>query len=119
MMNEKSNFLAGILIGALAGIGLGMLIAPQAGEATRQKIRDRADEMGSRLRSGTDDLSGRVRKGADELGQRGRTMVDDLTQRGRSAVDEGSRKLREAYDRGRETIGRVEQAGDTGDNESA
>jgi gas vesicle protein len=118
-MNEKSNFLAGILIGALAGIGLGMLVAPQSGGATRQKIRDRADEMGTRLRSSTDDLSGRMRKGADELGQRGRTMVDDLTQRGRTVMDEGSRRLRDAYERGRETISRVEQTGDTGDNEPA
>jgi len=116
-MNERANFLAGMVVGALAGIGLGMLIAPQTGEVTRQKIRDRADEMGTRLRSGTDELSGRVRKSADELGQRSRTMVDELTQRGRSAVDEGSRRLRKAYERGRETIGGVEQAGESGENE--
>jgi hypothetical protein len=34
-------------------------------------------------------------------------------------MDEGSRRLRDAYERGRETISRVEQTGDTGDNEPA
>ena len=106
-MGEKTDFLAGIVIGALAGIGLGMLFAPQSGQATRQRLKDRADEMGTRLRSGADEVSGRMRQSADEL-----------TQRGRKVVDEGSRRLRDAYDRGRETIARGEPAGESGENES-
>ena len=106
-MGQKSDFLAGIVVGALAGIGLGILFAPQSGQVTRQRVRDRADEMGTRLRSS-----------ADELTQRGRTAMDELTHRGRMAVDEGSRRLRDAYDRGRETIARGESAAEPGENNS-
>src|SRR3989304_10325758 len=77
-MGQKSDFLPGIVVGALTGIGLGILFAPQSGQVTRQRVRDRADEMGTRLRSSADDLT-----------QRGRTAMDELTHRGRMAVDEG------------------------------
>src|SRR3990172_2068467 len=117
-MGEKTDFLAGIVIGALAGIGLGMLFAPQSGQATRQRLKDRADEMGTRLRSSADEVSGRGRQNADELTERGRTAMDELAQRGRKVVDEGSRRLRDAYDRGRETIARGEPTGESGENES-
>src|SRR3990172_2211275 len=105
-MGEKTDFLAGIVIGALAGIGLGMLFAPQSGQATRQRLKDRADEMGTRLRSGADEVSGRMRQSANEL-----------TQRGRKAVDEGSPRLRDAYDRGGEPIAGGDPAGESGENE--
>jgi gas vesicle protein len=117
-MGEKTEFLAGIVVGALAGIGLGMLLAPQSGQATRQRLRDRADEAATRLRSTADEFGGRMRHSADELSQRGRTAVDELAQRGRMAMDEGSRRLREAYERGRETIARSEPAPDPGNGES-
>ena len=106
-MSDKTEFLAGIVIGALAGIGLGMLLAPQTGQETLERLRVRADEMSTRLRSSADDLA-----------ERGRSAMDDLTQRGQKAVDEGSRRLRDAYDRGRETISRRETPGAPGENES-
>jgi len=117
-MGEKTEFLAGIVVGALAGIGLGLLFAPQSGQATRQRLRDRADEMGTRLRSSADEVGGRMRQGAGELSQRGRVAMDELAQRGRMAVDEGSRRLREAYDRGREGLPRGDMAEESGENDS-
>lgn len=92
-MAERAEFLAGVVVGALVGIGLGMLLAPQSGHETRQRIRQRADEMNDRLRAGTGDLPGRVR-----------ATADDIARRGRSAVDESARRLREVFDRGREPI---------------
>lgn len=115
-MADKTDFLAGIVIGTLAGIGLGMLLAPQSGEAMRQRLRDRADEMGTRLRSSADEFTGRMRQSADELSQRGRVAMDELTQRGRMAVDESSRKLRDAYGRGRENLAGGGASGEAGED---
>jgi len=106
-MTQRGEFLAGVIVGALVGIGLGMLFAPQSGEQTRQRIRTRADEMGDRLRGSVSDLSTRLQSSAGEVGERVREKADDLVRRGRSAVEEGSRRLRDAYERRR------------GDNEQA
>jgi gas vesicle protein len=117
-MGNRTDFLAGIVIGTLAGIGLGMLLAPQTGQTTRQRLRDRADEMGTRLRSSADEITGRMRQSADELSHRSRMAVDELAQRGRMAVDEGSRRLRDAYERGRETLAGGGSAGEPGENDA-
>lgn len=90
-MADRAEFLAGVVVGALVGIGLGMLLAPQAGHETRERIRRRADEVNDRLRAGTGDLPGRVR-----------ATADDIARRGRSAVDESARRIREVFDRDRE-----------------
>ena len=48
-MNDNSGkdfgaFLAGFLVGGLAGAGVAFLLAPQSGEETREHIRRRAVE---------------------------------------------------------------------------
>jgi len=108
MADRGGEFVAGMVIGTLVGIGLGMLLAPLSGQDTRQRIRMRADEMGDRIRSGAGDLGGRVRETVRET-------ADDIARRGRSAYDEGSRRVRDAYDRGRERVQRGETPGGTED----
>lgn len=39
------SFLKGLFIGAIAGIGIGMLTAPKPGHETREDIRAKASEM--------------------------------------------------------------------------
>ena len=39
-MGNTGGFLAGLLIGALAGAAIMLLTAPQTGEETRKQIRD-------------------------------------------------------------------------------
>lgn len=60
-MAEKTDFLAGLVIGTLVGIGLGMLFAPESGDRMRERLRGKADEMGDRLRDTMDDVGGRMR----------------------------------------------------------
>lgn len=81
-MAEKTDFLAGLVIGTLVGIGLGMLFAPEAGERTRERLRGKAGEMGGRLRGSAEEMTDRLRDRMDEVGGRMRT----------------------AYERGRETM---------------
>lgn len=81
-MAEKTDFLAGLVIGTLVGIGLGLLFAPESGERTRERLRGKADEMGGRLRGSAEEMADRFRDSMDDVGGRMRT----------------------AYERGRETV---------------
>ncbi len=48
MANTTGKVIAAFLAGAAAGASLGILLAPEKGEATRQKLRDSFDEFGDR-----------------------------------------------------------------------
>ena len=104
-MNEDSRingfawFLAGLGVGALAGI----LYAPKSGRETR-------DELANSAREGTEYLRTRGRQVADQVG----TMVD----RGREVVDRGRAQWEEFVERGKSLVGeqgsRVTAAVDAG-----
>jgi gas vesicle protein len=38
----KGNFLAGLLVGALVGAAVGIIFAPEAGEETRERVKEGA-----------------------------------------------------------------------------
>lgn len=83
-MAEKTDFLAGLVIGTLVGIGLGMLFAPEPGQKMRERLRGKADEVGDRLRGSTEDITDRLRGTMDEVGGRMRTAYE----RGRETVEQ-------------------------------
>ena len=45
MKDSTSGFLVGLLAGAAVGAALGILYAPEKGEVTRKKIRNKADKI--------------------------------------------------------------------------
>jgi len=96
-MAEKSEFSAGLLIGGLIGLGLGLLFAPKPGSETREELRVKADEMGGRLRDTAQDVSERVRS-------RMREGAGEIATKVKDSVGETSHKLRGAYERGRDTM---------------
>jgi gas vesicle protein len=62
------------LLALLAGIGIGMLIAPDKGSATRQKIRGKFDDL------------------KDQAGDE----ISDLVDKGREVVKAGKSKIADA-----------------------
>jgi gas vesicle protein len=42
----RSNFLAGMLVGALVGAAVGIIFAPEAGEETRERVKEGAKKFG-------------------------------------------------------------------------
>lgn len=42
---KTGDFLAGVLVGALIGAGVGLLLAPQAGEETRERVMEKARKL--------------------------------------------------------------------------
>lgn len=76
-------FLAGLGLGALAGV----LYAPRSGSETREVIRQRAEE-------GRDYVRGRAREARDQASQ--------WADRGREVVNQQKEQFRAAYEAGRQ-----------------
>jgi gas vesicle protein len=66
---------AGILIGAVLGIGLGMLFAPERGDAMRKRLRKRLAK--ARARAG-DELESAGKRTRKELARRRRRLEEAL-----------------------------------------
>ena len=71
----------GILAGALVGAGVALLLAPQSGEETRERIANRARRLGTRADEGWEDLRDelrRLRRRSRRAATRGRWKVEDI-----------------------------------------
>jgi gas vesicle protein len=101
-MAENNGF-AYFLLGLGVGVAAGVLLAPKAGEETREFIRSKADEgvdyVRSRATEGTDFVKRRtsdLKESATNIYEKGRSNVtrhrDNLT----AAVDAGKQAYRDA-----------------------
>jgi gas vesicle protein len=68
------SFLAGVLIGGLVGIAVGLLLAPSSGEELREQVGGYVDER--------------------------RAAFDDAVNEGRLAAEQARADLQDAYDAG-------------------
>lgn len=67
-MGEKesgSNFIAGFIIGAVAGLAIGFLYAPKSGKETRAYLKDKA----SGIKEKASEVTGRAKEAAREAGR--------------------------------------------------
>ena len=90
------GFLTGLLLGGLVGVTLAMIVAPQAGDDTREVLRVKAREASESVRDAADDLSKTAGAAADditasanELLVRGKQIVEEARARFDAAVTEG------------------------------
>jgi gas vesicle protein len=67
------GFAAGMLIGAVLGIGLGMLFAPERGDAMRKRLRKRLAQLRERAGDRLETAGKRTRK---ELARRRRRLEE-------------------------------------------
>lgn len=90
------GFVAGFVVGALVGAALAMMLAPQAGEETRDLVWGKAREATNLAMDATGDLREKVssvasdlQTGAAGLYERGRSVVENARSNADAAVDEG------------------------------
>ncbi len=99
------GFLAGVLLGGLAGAGTMLLLAPHSGQTTRAQIqqksialRDQAVETVEDAVSQTRARAGRIKAGvreqAEGLQQRGQKLLDEHKQRWSPVVEAGTKAAR-------------------------
>jgi len=123
-INGFAWFLAGVGVGALAGI----LYAPKSGRETRDDLANSAREGGEYLRNRSkqvaEQVGGLVDKGKDQVGEyvdRGREVVDrgraqweEFVERGKSLVGDQSTRVAAAVDAGRQAYKTGSAPGGTG-----
>jgi hypothetical protein len=71
----------GVIAGALVGAGVALLLAPQSGEETRERIANRARRLGTRADESWDDLRDELRRlhrRSRRAATRGRWKVEDI-----------------------------------------
>lgn len=60
-MSNESNFLTGIVVGAIVGAAAGILLAPDSGEETRKKIAEKTSDLKEGLESKFQDVSEKIK----------------------------------------------------------
>jgi len=86
--NQLGGFLAGLLIGGLAGAVAMLLLAPQAGKKTRTQIQQKSIELRDQTTEAVEDALAQTRGKARQITADVREKADELEQRGQEVVDE-------------------------------
>ena len=114
-MNENDSdlgaFLAGFVMGALVGAATALILAPQSGQATRNKLADFSMD----LRQASEERLDQVRHAADSYGReyrdRAGTIISDTRSRAQSLAEQATDQGRIILDTGRDQIENGSTAG--------
>ena len=109
MDSRNDNVMTGVLLvltGAILGAGVALLVAPQAGRATRRDIARYARKTSRKLEGIAGDVAERMAEMADAVEEKAEELLDkgkDLSKESREAViaalNEGQERLGRQRDR--------------------
>jgi gas vesicle protein len=126
-MSERRDFTVGVVVGAMFGVALGLLLAPQPGAETRERLRREGERLRERARVKADDVAGQARRTANDVADRMRTSdlvnraldaAGEAIARGRSAFETRTERARRAYEEGPAAVdGTLEEQGHFGEPE--
>jgi gas vesicle protein len=104
-MRPAMGFVAGILVGALAGATTALLLAPQSGQRTRRQIQhkslelreqasDKIDEAMEQAHATSQQISSKVQKQAKKIQKVGQDALDDQKERWSQVVEAGQKAVK-------------------------
>ena len=87
-LHRTTGFLAGMLIGGLAGAGAMLLLAPQSGKTTRDQLQLKGIELSKQTTGVVEDAMAQARGKAHQISTGVREKAEELTHRGQEMFDE-------------------------------
>ena len=96
--NDNDSPFGALLLGLGVGLVVGLLVAPQSGEETREIIADRAKEGMARAADAIDELKIQVEAGLVNAGE----AVQQIRERAQDTVVEARKRLQEAVRAGQD-----------------
>jgi len=85
-VNQFGGFLAGLMVGGLAGAGAMLLLAPQSGEKTRARIQQESLELRNQMVKTVEDA-------ATQAGNNVRRITDDVYEQAGKLEQQGQEVL--------------------------
>ncbi len=115
---DVGAFLAGFVIGGLVGAAAALILAPQSGAETRERLAARSAD----LRRASEERLMDARSRAGEMADTYRDRGSEFSERARIVLDEGKSKLGEIIDTSKERVAQTRtdlgQHGPSEDNEA-
>jgi gas vesicle protein len=116
-MSSTRDFMIGVLVGSAVGACAALLYAPQTGEETRTRIKektseamDRTSELASQAKERAAEMAGQARMKAGEVASQAQGRISDLSGQAKAKVDSITQQAHAVIDRGRETIDHQKEA---------
>jgi len=89
---KGKDFFVGVLLGSIIGAALGLLLAPQSGEETREAIGESARDIRDKVREG----SRQILESGRDLIEQGKGRVSGLIRRGRETAESTQEQAEDA-----------------------
>jgi len=77
-MSTTSKIITGVLVGASVGILAGILIAPDSGKKTREKLVDKTKELKNLMAGKMDEVKSAYNREVESLLTNGKSGIDSL-----------------------------------------
>ncbi|MDR0801445.1 YtxH domain-containing protein [Fluviicola sp.] len=88
MSNNTGNIILALLAGAVVGAGIGILMAPNEGSVTRQKIKDSVGKSKDELIDKYHELAQLLHQKAEKAGENLGEFIDKVIESGNHEKDE-------------------------------
>jgi len=86
---SSSNFVTGVLVGALAGLTVGLLCAPEKGSETRQKLMNKGTDFANSLKERFNRVTGTgVGDEIQDVAIKGKRKAKDLADKAENKIEE-------------------------------
>jgi gas vesicle protein len=83
---RAASFIAGLLLGAVLGAGIALLVAPDKGTRTRQRIGKQMRSLGESAKEGFDDVAQHATRDLLRRRRRLRHQLDELAREARKTL---------------------------------
>ncbi|MBP7693574.1 MAG: YtxH domain-containing protein [Anaerolineales bacterium] len=102
--NHPGSFVAGMLMGGLAGAGAMLLLAPSSGKRTRAKLQSKGIELREQTVEAVGEAVAQVRGQTQRVTTDLQTKAEHLQQRGQAVLDEQLARVSAAVGAGKALI---------------